>query len=130
MAPRTSSESSPTTDGSASAAGSASSPTCSASSAAWSVPSSTWKTTSTSSSAVNWWAALAPVMEDLAVHYCSTEWWGQLVFVVATVSSALATPALHLAAPAPGQPDVDFCPCCVKFFRRDAEGWEVVERDP
>ncbi|KAG2589500.1 hypothetical protein PVAP13_5NG386400 [Panicum virgatum] len=101
MAPRTSSESSPTTDGSASAAGSASSPTCSASSAAWSVPSSTWKTTSTSSSAVNWWAALAPVMEDLAVHYCSTEWWGQLVFVVATVSSALATPALHLAAPAP-----------------------------
>ena len=23
--------------------------------------------------------------------------------------------------------DVDFCPCCVKFIRRDAEGWEVVE---
>ena len=29
-----------------------------------------------------------------------------------------------------GHPDVDFCPCCVKFIRRDAEGWEVVERDP
>jgi len=29
-----------------------------------------------------------------------------------------------------GHPDVEFCPCCVKFIRRDAEGWEVVERDP
>ena len=26
-------------------------------------------------------------------------------------------------------PDVDFCPCCAKFIRRDAEGWEVVEPD-
>ena len=29
-----------------------------------------------------------------------------------------------------GHPDVDFCPCCVKFIRRDAEGWQVEERDP
>jgi len=29
-----------------------------------------------------------------------------------------------------GHPDVDFCPCCVKFIRRDAEGCEVVDRDP
>ena len=29
-----------------------------------------------------------------------------------------------------GHPDVDFCPCCIKFIRRDAEGWEVVDRDP
>ena len=28
-----------------------------------------------------------------------------------------------------GQTDVDFCPCCVKFIRRDAEGWEVVDPD-
>jgi len=28
-----------------------------------------------------------------------------------------------------GHPDVDFCPYCVKFIRRDAEGWEVVKRD-
>ena len=26
-------------------------------------------------------------------------------------------------------PDVDFCPCCVKFIRRNTEGWGVVERD-
>jgi len=26
-----------------------------------------------------------------------------------------------------GHPDVDFCPYCVKFICRDAEGWEVVE---
>jgi len=29
-----------------------------------------------------------------------------------------------------GHSDVDFCPCCVKFIRRDAEVWEVVDRDP
>jgi len=29
-----------------------------------------------------------------------------------------------------GPQDVDFCPCCVKFIRRDAEGWQVIERDP
>ena len=26
-----------------------------------------------------------------------------------------------------GHTDVDFCPCCIKFIRRDAEGWKVVE---
>jgi len=31
---------------------------------------------------------------------------------------------------AQGPQDVDFCPCCAKFIRRDAEGWQVVERDP
>ena len=28
-----------------------------------------------------------------------------------------------------GHTDVDFCPCCVKFIRHDAEGWEVVGPD-
>ena len=23
--------------------------------------------------------------------------------------------------------DIDFYPCCIKFIRRDAEGWEVVD---
>ena len=27
-------------------------------------------------------------------------------------------------------PYIDFCPYCVKFIRRDAEGWEVVDQDP
>jgi len=29
-----------------------------------------------------------------------------------------------------GHSGVDFCSCCVKFIRRNAEGCEVVDRDP
>ncbi|CAN6231523.1 unnamed protein product, partial [Urochloa humidicola] len=28
-----------------------------------------------------------------------------------------------------GPDDIDFCPCCAKFIRREAHGWEVISPD-